>query len=352
MKKVIMFLTILLGGIIVAHAEENEYITTVTNPGYTIDVVAETGTSASNLVMTLKGYTAAEGVSYYVAFSNTNTLSASITEAAIGCSLESSYNDPTKFHTVNNNGKILLGADWYILDGYTNAYVVKMSTDSNFKKNCEVISEPIVLTKPELPVLGQRYNIHIFTEYKSMDVLPLFPFRGEMGDHKITTKVGLISDNNIVKKFANGASDAYTSLLTFAKSNEGRSFNFVDSEGLTMDISGMSIQNGKYYYIYNTYTDTIYRNLEDVAIAMGVNGTLTNNVVYDIPETEEPATQTPTTQAPTTEAPKEETTTTKKAEQDNPKTGLSNNTIILIGLMAISGTALILVKKRKYFIGE
>lgn len=288
MKKVILLIGLLFIEIICVRAEdelpinnENPYIKYVDNPGYTIDITAQTGSAGSMLEMIVQGIT--EDGEYRVLFTNEKKTIVPETTTN-GCSyIDQHYSDMSKFKSINypSTNKISITNDWYIIDGYTNAYILRRYQNENDKYICEILKEPIVLEKPELPAYGSRFHTYVFGNSDTINSFPYFPYGSELGNHKLNIKIGLINDDSIIRKFAKQQSDAYISLIEYAKNTNGTNLSFLDSERNNA-LNNLTIENGKYYFIYTIYenADSLYRNIDDVAIVMGKNNMLINEVEY------------------------------------------------------------------------
>ena len=63
-------------------------------------------------------------------------------------------------------------------------------------------------------------------------------------------KIGLINDNQLLKRISKNEAGSYESLITYAKTNDGQIYTFHDRDSYKMDTSGFEVVNGSYYYIY------------------------------------------------------------------------------------------------------
>ena len=187
--------------------------------------------------------------------------------------------DITKWKNIYDAGEtniINIKYDWYMLDGYNYAYFLECDSST-----CKLSDSAYEIKKPNLPELGQRYQITFFNNEKELNVFPYFPIVGENGSHKIIVKIGKINDNNVVYQVYKN--NSLSSLLEYAKTAEGVTTSFSDKNQSNISFEELNIENGAYYYIYTTYenTDGTYRDLSDVAIAMGEYNGLTNDVKYN-----------------------------------------------------------------------
>lgn len=206
-----------------------------------------------------------------------------VTQTKSGCEyLDTSAEDYTKFKSIYNS-KVTVAEDWYLLKGYTKAYIVKRTGDKvNGGAYCEVLN-PVTVEKPAIPALGNRYQFYLFSSDNTLSTFPLFPYDGEKGSHQLITKIGIINDKNVLKKLSKGESDALQALLDYAKNNEGTTFKYADEHYYRNDIGTFQVQNGAYYYVYTSYdnTDGLYRDFDDVTVVMGEAGMLVNDVKWE-----------------------------------------------------------------------
>lgn len=257
------------------NAEETEYVKTVDNDGYSISVdVAHSGTYF-DLNMILNGMEEEEDANYYVKFVNGNdempTLEWSEED---GCNDDLWNSDKSlmdNWYSVELDGRIYekghisVDNDWYMLSEYNYAYVVK-SHQEGFHNYCEITKEPIKVARPDLPNLGERYNVSLFASSNRAFVFELFPNDGNTGSHTLNIKVGIINDNELLSKLAYNTSDSLTSLMEYAKTHEGKVFRVADDDNeWNYDLD---IVANAYYYIYTTYEneDGLYRDLSDVMV--------------------------------------------------------------------------------------
>lgn len=258
----------------------------VDNSGVSITATATFEVGAS-LELKLNGIEQEDNTNVFVYLSDGEEPPVSQTKS--GCEyLDTSEKDYTKFKSIYNS-KVAVAEDWYLLKGYTKAYVVKRSSDKvNGGYYCEVLN-PVTVEKPAIPSLGNRYQFYLFSGNDSADynqtlsTYPLFPYSGENGSHQLITKIGIINDKNVLKKLSKGESDALQVLLDYAKNNEGTTFKYADEHYYRNDIGTFQVQNGAYYYVYTSYdnTDGLYRDLDDVTVVMGENGMLVNDVKWE-----------------------------------------------------------------------
>jgi len=257
----------------------DDYIEYIDNSGYSIDATA-THEVAAHVTLKLNGITKSENMYVYLS----NGEKPIVTQTEKGCSYpETSEDDYSKYKAIYNS-EINVADDWYLLKGYTKAYILEYVHDSkNGGYNCNVTENPIDISKQSIPTLGTRYQYYLFSENeKTLSTFPLFPFDGKNGSHKLITKIGIINDNSLLKKLSKNTNDSLSSLLEYAKKSEGKTFKYLDSASYNVDIGSFDVIDGAYYYVYTTYEDTngIYRNFDDVIVVMGDAGMLVNDVKW------------------------------------------------------------------------
>lgn len=268
-------------------ATVSDYVDIDSTTKYSADVKA-TYEVGANLTITLNNIVLNENnVEYYVMFVNKGESRPIMKQTNLGCEYpETNHENINKFKYVNTTtGEIVIDDDWYILDGYDYIYVVKQTSDKvNGGRYCSITKEPINIKKPSLPDLGKRYQFYVFSEseFDGLSTFPLFPYDGHNGTHTLKTKIGLIKDNSLLKKLANNSKDALSSLLEYAKKNDGTVFTYSDEHYYDNDIGSFKVTDGAYYYVYTTYdnSDGLYRDLSDVTVVMGESGMLVNDVKW------------------------------------------------------------------------
>lgn len=174
--------------------------------------------------------------------------------------------------------KLNVDYDWYMLNGYDKAYIVECDVD----ENCIMTDKPISVERPDLPKLTQRYQNFLFSQddQNSLSIFPFFPKIGTTGSHEINIKIGLIKDEDLLRKIANEETGSLEELMEYAKTNDGVIFKKNDNVSEDIDIGNFEVINGSYYYMYTYYTNTdgLYRNLDDITVAMGEADMLVNDV--------------------------------------------------------------------------
>lgn len=276
---IIMILTFI--GIINVNAEEN----------YKINVFAETGYFGADLRMTLEGFDKKAAIEngdlYYAKFVNEDDEKPALEDIDfLGEPGLSNFNYITVAYDSENDGYfsfIEVTHDWYMIEGYTKVYIIKKN---RYNDEYKIIDEPIILEKPELPELSERYEVYLdwnseSTKYKNtLSVHPQYPNVDDIGSHELNVKFGIIKDENLLKKLANKERDSLEELMKYAKTTEGKTYTHKDYEFSFTDAIDFEVVNGAYYYAYTYYTNTdgVYRNLEDVTVVMGKYDRLVNDV--------------------------------------------------------------------------
>ena len=230
-----------------------------------------------------------------------------------------------------SGAKIHINDDWYMLDGYDYAYLLKCTQDS-----CEITEDPIKVTRPALPSLGERYQLYFLNHLQTgntLSVFPLFPDEGGNGSHKLNIKVGIINDNNLLYSVYKREAGSMANLLNYAKNHNGTSYVLSQDNKFEVPISNLEVVNGAYYYVYTDYenSDGLYRDLSDVAVAMAEHGNIVNDVEWNFDDTANSLSGA----APTT--------TQVKAQ--NPKTSDLNTNVIIVSFVICIG--LIIISKKK-----
>ena len=137
----------------------NELITEVETDKYTITDKTEVG-KITKLDLHLNGTEIKDNTYYYVYFSNSNSedIKSKITSQATGeCQIETDYKDFSKFFSVNNDSKINVNDDWYMLNGYNYVYVVKQSYVEEEGNHCLYKSRNyVIIVRNNRPKAGWR----------------------------------------------------------------------------------------------------------------------------------------------------------------------------------------------------
>ena len=272
-------------------AKVTDYILYDDTTNYTITTNAKLDVESS-LVMQLNGITdTSSQTDYYLWFTDAGELEFEQT-ANIGCNFSDS--DPRHINMpkyINKNtGVVSIDKDWFIMRGYTEAHIIKVSYDNaNGGYYCTVTSQPVNIPRQDMPALGNRYKFYVFSQDKTISTFPLFPHDGENGSHTIVTKIGRINDNTLIKKLAKKQAGSLEELLDYAKNNTGTTFTYSDEHYYNNDIGSFNVINGAYYFIYTTYqnSDVLYRDLSDVTVVQGEAGMLVNDIDWPDYEDEE-----------------------------------------------------------------
>ena len=242
-----------------------------------------------------------------------------------GCKITSDHTVTEGYKRINPSGVVLIDDDYALFNDLNKAYIIKQYEDHDYTY-CDVYTEPLTITRPELPPLGNRFSFFYFgesaeTSHKGISIFTLFPSLGTRGDHKLQVSVGEITDADIIKKMANKDADAYESLLAYAKSSTPLYTGETHDRDGEIQPGDLGLIDGHYYYIYTRYTDSIYNGFEDVAIAQAKYDLLVNEVEYGY--TDDP-----------------------KVKEENPNTGAFIS-IATIGVLLVGGTISLIVAKKK-----
>ena len=239
------------------------------------------------------------------------------------------------YRSISSDGKVHVLDEWYILEGYNYAYVVQCDDSS-----CIISSNAYELTKPELPKLTDRYSFSYYESDQLMGSNSYFPEChfdnvNNVGDCKRTVKIGLIEDSDLLKSLSKGESGSLNNLLSYAKNQNGKEYDFVDEFRKT--VTDLDLITGRYYFVYTTYKDSVYRNLEDVTVVYVEPSDLygkfvlslgSDDFIWDLPDDVN-------------------TNTNNTVEEvvENPKTGV----VIGISIFGVIVIALLVFKKKNKF---
>ena len=236
------------------------------------------------------------------------------------------------YRSISSDGKVHVSDEWYMLEGYNYAYVVQCDDSS-----CIMSSNAYELTKPELPKLTGRYSFAYYESDQSMGSITYFPslyLDNSVGDYKRTVKIGLIEDSDLLKSLSKGESGSLNNLLSYAKSQKGKEYDFVDE--IKKNVTDLDLIDGRYYFVYTTYKDSVYRNLEDVTVVyvepsefgQFVLSLGSDDFIWDLPDDVN-------------------TNTNNTVEEvvENPKTGA----VIGISIFGVIVIALLVFKKKNKF---
>jgi hypothetical protein len=264
--------------------DPTKYNVTITTSGL--------GEAESSLKAKVDGLEKADGVYYTAYLAKNKNVTVPLEKDTSGCKISGvdyKYAANGRFVKITANSEYNLGLDsqWYMLKDYDQLYIIKHYVDSNNKNVCEITKSPIQLSRPDLLGIGARYQYSLYTD-KSLSTSSLYPYSydtyGKVGTHILKTKVGVISDTSLLKKLAKKETGAMSELLTYAKSAQGTTFQSEQNNTFKIDIGSFKVNPGSYYFMYTTLDDAdgVYRDIDDVAVAMGSSwGSLVNEVVWD-----------------------------------------------------------------------
>lgn len=289
MKKIkyILFISLFLVGTLNVLAEEDdtttkEYVTWVENTKYSIEYTNTYGFKLNGI-----------GDDERLYLTVTNGEKPDVSEGDNGCDFgyDATIDDSNMYNSFIYFGTrdyVPTTSDWEMREGYNTIWILNEEKDKGITY-CEVIG-PITVEKPSLPSLGSRYSIYIGLENNKIDFFPQYRHKYDDTDLAFTLKIGIINDNDLLKKLAKNTSLSLESLLEYAEKNEG---TFIDVTKGTSSSFGAyyngSITPGAYYYLYITLKNSDgYRNVSDVYVAQGKyspsndSGYLTTNFSYEI----------------------------------------------------------------------
>ena len=256
---------------------------------FSIEPTATYTADDPQLTLTLNYPEKTNNDSYYVIFVETETspkpnINDYINTDDNTLKINLAFNTLSKLATSN---RISINDDWYLAKDYEWAYIIKETINSS-NKTYKITSSPIKVEKPALRGITERYQVSNFNNDESLAIISLFPHTSAVdiskyGDHKLTTKIGKVTDNSILRKIRDEVTDGYSNLLTYAKNNNnGISDTYDDNARHILDLNGLTINNDSYYYVYTTYTDTKYRNIEGISLVMGQNNKLTTELTWNV----------------------------------------------------------------------
>lgn len=207
---------------------------------------------------------------------------------SVGQKVDSYFN-----FNVSKDGRTLATLDdaVYLYNRDYYAYVYNCTKTSGYNKLCKVTTDtPIKVEKEDIPSLTERYKVFFFgkddiTEKPHASIFPLYPSYYSEKDTTImiNAKVGIIEDNSVIKAMARNESGAKEKLYNYAKNaTNGLTYKANLSDAHDIDISNLTVQNGKYYYIYLDIEDpeNKYIDVSDATLVMGESGMLVNEVKY------------------------------------------------------------------------
>ena len=246
----------------------------VSAESYSIEAKNEVTVSSSDLRLILNGISNIEGTEYYVYLCNDSD--SAPTFSATTTSLYpveiASFGVIEGWHDVRkDDGYIYMkNNDWNVLKGYTKAYVLTSKKES-ISNSTNTLSQAITIEKPALFNKGEGYDFAIYTKSSQQEYSSVFPnYPVNYSDNgvlvgKLKVKIGKISDSTIINKYVNNTSDAYNSLLSYAKNDANGITKITTREGLGFSfISELDIISGQNYYVLITADDNSLRDITDV----------------------------------------------------------------------------------------
>lgn len=263
---------------------------------YSITVNAETGDAGSELDLTLN-FSETDAYSHYVIFvKDKSSPRPNLSTYIKGPDYKSKPGADFTVGGLNQvdiKNEIEIINEWYLLQGYEYAYIIKTTKKDNYNYNYSMTSEPIHVKKPELPSLTERYKIFVFDTSnvdieRSVSVFPYYPcvntfssFSTQLGSSKAKLKVGVVNDQTVLNKIRTGASDGYASLVNYAKGAQGEEYDLdLSSSNSKFDLKNLKVINGSYYYLYVSVEEPLYRNLDGISLKMGKNNMIVNDLEW------------------------------------------------------------------------
>lgn len=234
------------------------------------------GLSGYDLVIKVNGEFE-ENDNYYLKFVNEGDSKPTDIPKNWGDGIDSDNKDITKWKSILSS-KVYIANDWYLLNGYDYAYILKCNSTS-----CDLTDKPVKVNRPALPELSKRYHIFLFKEEAEFSVFPYFPYSGQNGSHEIDVKIGRISDKNLLYKIYKNEAGALKSLMDYAKDDSGTVYSCNDEKCDGVKVDNADLINGEYYYLYTNYKndDGLYRDLSDITIAQAENNNLVNDLKWN-----------------------------------------------------------------------
>ncbi len=204
----------------------------------------------------------------------------------------------------------------------------------------------------QLPLGGNRIDV-------SLDDIGTFfscwETKGE-NERNVNVKIGIVSDNNILKAIKNKETNSMEELLTYAKSAKSiynKTLSLTYSESLINDID---LVDGKYYYVYAKLDDENgkYFPIEDVILCQAsvVNSAKTlynyldDGFSWNLSEEDTNKEPTKTPEEDKTQKSDDKETDNTTATNKLPYTGMP--CIIISSVALIISTLIIAVKLKKY----
>lgn len=183
--------------------------------------------------------------------------------------------DLNKWFVANNAGTtkdyvINIYNNFYMYDGYNGAYVIECSDTS-----CSMSSR-LNLVKPPLPDYGKRY-VFYFHDYK-LSIDPQYQTGYLVFD--INIKLGIIEDEQLVKKVLNDYDGSRLELFNYAKTASNGTI-FKSKTFNEVPIDDFEIKECKLYYAYvlNDTSNGKYIEVPDVYAVLGQNDTSNGSLI-------------------------------------------------------------------------
>lgn len=248
------------------------------------------GTVSASTNLEVKGLTSNKIDSYVVSFVDKD---AKVSEISMGNLYKgtSNYENTPISLAKTTDGRIMKTvSDAFLLSKKEYyAYIYNCTKKVNGIDYCKpTTTTPIKVEKDSLPQMTEKYKVYFFgngtlESNPYVRIFPLFPsVSQEVMNLPLNLKVGIIEDSSIIQAMARNESGAIQKLYDYAKNATNGSNYSTKLYGEGIDTSNLTVQNGRYYYLYTTVEDLNHEfvDLSDVAIAMGRNGVIVNEIDY------------------------------------------------------------------------
>ena len=252
----------------------NADVTTFDASGVTATVTESTNNNGKpTMTVKMTGLPDAGNASWYALFVDSENASYGTISSCSDSAIDFNNNEPNKWHGMGTgsmmDGTITSTDFLYAYRNYGYVYIFYYSAVTS---TCQISNKAIKVNKPELKALNSRYTISF--SGANLNVTKLFPYY-EAGKFDMTTKIGVVTDTNIITKLSNGDASAYSDVLSFAKSDSSAAFSlkYKDNASSFGSIDTSKIEINKIYYIYTSFDNkTELRDIDGITIAQGKTG--------------------------------------------------------------------------------
>lgn len=346
-----IFILLILGTATISHAEEVPARADVSNIEF--EWVTQSNNDHNNLRIKVKNVSLVKDNTYYVHLSHNKDEKLSVTDYdniddevwttkiyGYGTEIFEHSNEELVGSFGNLDNIVAENGDIYI-------WICELQKDTFTPK---ILVEAKKINRiNQLPLGGNRINVSLD------DISTFFSCWETKGNNErnINVKIGIVSDDNVLKAIKNKETNSMEELLTYAKSAKSiynKTLSLSYSESIIDDID---LVDGKYYYIYLELNNENgkYFPVEDVVLSQAsvvdsakiLYNYLDDGFSWNLSEenTNKEPTKEPT-KTPEKEDKKDNTTATNKL----PYTGVQS--VIIASIAVIISIALITVKLKKY----